>query len=138
MRKLIIFLTCFILASCNSSQTIEKVIEVPVEVIKTEYINKVQYDSIYIKDSTDRYVKNDTVYITKIQNQIRYKIVQDTVIKHDTVPKVLTVTDKTSKIVEVNKLSSWQQAFIKMGELMLFILLGALGYVIYKIYKKLK
>lgn len=138
MRKLIILLLCIVLASCKSARTVERVVEVPIEVIKTEYINKIQYDSIYIRDSIDRYIKNDTVYFTKVQDQVRYKLKQDTIVKHDTIPKIITVTEKTEKVVEVNKLSSWQQAFIKMGELMLGILLGALMYVIYKIYKKLK
>lgn len=138
MKKLIIILLLILLTACRSSQHIERIVEVPVEVVKTEYINKIQYDSIYIHDSINVYQKGDTVYLTKVQDQVRYKLKRDTVLQHDTVPKIVTVSNTIEKTVEVNKLSSWQQAFIKLGEVMLLILLGSLLYVIFKIYRKLK
>lgn len=138
MKRLIIILLILLLTACKGTQSIERIIEVPVEVVKTEYINKIQYDSIYIHDSINIHQKGDTVYLTKVQDQVRYKLKRDTVLQHDTVPKIVTVSNDVERIVEVNKLSSWQQAFIKLGEVMLLILLGSLLYVIYKIYRKLK
>lgn len=138
MRKLLIVLLLVLVVACSGSQNVERIIEVPVEVVKTEYINKIQYDSVYIRDSIDRYIKGDTVFLTKVQKQIRYKLKKDTVLQRDTVPKIVTVSNTIEKVVEVNKLSSWQHAFIKLGEVMLLLLLGSLVYVIFKIYRKLK
>ena len=59
---LIILLAILSLASCKTST---KIVEVPVEVIKKEYVYNTKIDSIYIRDSIDRWQKGDTLYITK-------------------------------------------------------------------------
>ena len=58
---LLFFLTTII--SCTTTKTIE----VPVEAIKTEYIEQVKYDSIYSKDSIYIMQKGDTIYNNKVQ-----------------------------------------------------------------------
>ena len=56
MKKLVfIMLTILILSACK---TTTKVIEVPVEVVKKEYIHDTKIDSVYIRYSIDRWQNN--------------------------------------------------------------------------------
>jgi hypothetical protein len=80
----------------------------PVEriLIKTEYVNRLQYDSIYLQkyDSVYVAVKGDTVQIEKYKTlyKDRLKIVRDTVLKTDSV--IFTKPPVEVKVpVEVNK-----------------------------------
>lgn len=119
MSKLINFsllLTIFILCSCKST----KIIEVPIETIKTQYIDKVKYDSIYSKDSAYIIQKGDTVYSTKVQCLYKYRYIRDTVSTTDTIPKIITV-EKTKYI---NELTSVQKTLMVLGvfSVMCFIL----------------
>lgn len=60
MKKLVFtILAILILSSCK---TTTKIIEVPVEVVKKEYIHNTKIDSIYTRDSVDRWQKGDTLY----------------------------------------------------------------------------
>ena len=56
------------LSSCRSIQY------VPVDTIKTEYkyIDRIQHDSIYQKDSVMYYVKGDTVFVDKYKYLYKY------------------------------------------------------------------
>jgi uncharacterized protein YbcV (DUF1398 family) len=62
MRKLLLIIMLFAIASCTTT----KYIEVPIETIKTEYAVKNVSDTTIIRDSIDRYVAGDTVYIYKL------------------------------------------------------------------------
>ena len=59
MKNLLIVLCILLLLSCSTTRTIE----VPVETIKKEYIYDTKIDSIIIRDSIDRWYRNDTTYI---------------------------------------------------------------------------
>jgi hypothetical protein len=88
MRKILflLFMT-LLLGSCKVK---EKIVEVPIPQIKTEikYIDKVKYDSIYLKDSVYIIQKGDTVYNTKVAYRYKYKYLKDTITinKADTLP----------------------------------------------------
>ena len=70
MRNLILItLTILTLFSCKTST---KIVEVPVEVIKKEYVYNTKIDSIYIRDSIDRWQKGDTLYITKWHTKLQH------------------------------------------------------------------
>ena len=84
----LLFLT--IVISCK---TTTKVVEIPVETIKTEYIEQVKYDSIYSKDSIYIMQKGDTIYNNKVQYLYKYKYLRDTINITDTIPKIVTVKD---------------------------------------------
>ena len=62
----VIFLLLF-LTTIISCKTTTKIVEVPVETIKTEYIEQVKYDSIYSKESIYIMQKGDTIYHNKVQ-----------------------------------------------------------------------
>ena len=102
---LLLFLTTII--SCTTT----KIVEVPIETIKTEYIEQVKYDSIYSKDSIYIMQKGDTIYNNKVQYLYKYKYLRDTINITDTIPKIVTVKD----IQYVNQLYTWQKILIVIG-----------------------
>ena len=112
---LLLFLTTII--SCTSTKTIE----VPIETIKTEYIEQVKYDSIYSKDSIYIMQKGDTIYNNKVQYLYKYKYLRDTINITDTIPKIVTVKDTQY----VNQLHTWQKILIVIG----------IGFILYWIIK---
>lgn len=112
---LLLFLTTII--SCTTT----KVVEVPVETIKTEYIEQVKYDSIYSKDSIYIMQKGDTIYNNKVQYLYKYKYLRDTINITDTIPKIVTVKDTQY----INQLYTWQKILIVIG----------IGFILYQIVK---
>jgi len=119
---LILLFLSILLFSCGTT----KYIEVPVEVekIKTEYKETIKYDSVYIKDSVDRYVKGDTVFIYKEKTKFEYKYKYDTVVINDSVQYPVYITNE----VEVNKLKNWQIVLMCLG----------IGFVCFLVFKLLK
>ena len=101
-----LFLT--IVISCK---TTTKVVEIPVETIKTEYIEQVKYDSIYHKDSIYIMQKGDTIYNNKVQYLYKYKYLRDTINVTDTIPTIVTVKDTQY----INKLYTWQKLLMTVG-----------------------
>ena len=112
---LLLFLTTVI--SCTTT----KIVEVPIETIKTEYIEQVKYDSIYSKDSIYIMQKGDTIYNNKVQCLYKYKYLRDTVNITDTIPKIVTVKDTQY----INQLYTWQKILIIIG----------IGFILYWIIK---
>ena len=111
----LLFLTTII--SCTTT----KIVEVPVETIKTEYIEQVKYDSIYSKDSIYIMYKGDTIYNNKVQYLYKYKYLRDTINITDTIPKIITVKDTQY----INQLYTWQKILIGIG----------IGFILYWIVK---
>ena len=130
MRKILflLFMT-LLLGSCKVK---EKIVEVPIPQIKTEikYIDKIKYDSIYLKDSVYIVQKGDTIYNNKVAYRYKYKYFKDTVIvnKTDTITKLQKVTEIKVK----NQLNTVQKILIYIGlfSLLMFII------IIYKHFKK--
>lgn len=112
---LLLFLTTIV--SCTTT----KIVEVPVETIKTEYIEQIKYDSIYTKDSIYIMQKGDTIYNNKVQYLYKYKYLRDTINITDTIPKIVTVKDTQY----VNQLYTWQKILIVIG----------IGFILYWIIK---
>lgn len=130
MRKILflLFMT-LLLGSCKVK---EKVVEVPIPQIKTEikYIDKVKYDSIYLKDSVYIIQKGDTIYNNKVAYRYKYKYLKDTIIVNeiDTIIKLQKVTEIKVK----NQLNVVQKILMYIGlfSLLMFII------IIYKHFKK--
>ena len=130
MKKILflLFMT-LLLGSCKVK---EKIVEVPIPQIKTEikYIDKVKYDSIYLKDSVYIVQKGDTIYNNKVAYRYKYKYLKDTI----TVNKTDTIT-KLQKVTEIkvkNQLNVVQKALIYIGlfSILLFLI------ILYKHFKK--
>lgn len=117
-------LTILMLSACR---TTTRIVEVPVEVIKKEYIYDTKIDSVYIRDSVDRWQKGDTLYITKWHTKFKYIIKVDTLIKTDSIPKIVSV----EKEVEVNHIYWWQKTLMWVGGILLI-------YIIISLIHKLK
>lgn len=133
MSKLINFsllLTVFILCSCKST----KIIEVPVETIKTQYIDKVKYDSIYSKDSIYIVQKGDTVYNTKMQYVYKYRYLRDTIQVTDTIPKIVHITETQY----VNRLYSWQKGLMIIGIIPIILIIVYTSKCVKQLIDKLK
>ena len=112
---LLLFLTTII--SCTTT----KIVEVPIETIKTEYMEQVKYDSIYSKDSIYIMQKGDTIYNNKVQYLYKYKYLRDTINITDTIPKIITIKDTQY----INQLYTWQKLLIVIG----------IGFILYWIIK---
>ena len=130
MRKVLFLLFMTLLLS--SCKVREKIVEVPIPQIKTEikYIDKVKYDSIYLKDSIYIIQKGDTIYNNKVAYRYKYKYLKDTI----TVNKTDTIT-KLQKVTEIkvkNQLNTVQKVLIYIGlfSLLIFII------IIYRRFKK--
>ena len=90
IKILFLLLSVITIVSCK---TTTKVVEIPVETIKTKYIEQIKYDSIYSKDSIYIMQKGDTIYNNKVQYIYKYKCIRDTINIRDTIPTVVTVKD---------------------------------------------
>lgn len=130
MRKILflLFMT-LLLGSCKVK---EKIVEVPIPQIKTEikYIDKVKYDSIYLKDSVYIVQKGDTIYNNKVAYRYKYKYLKDTITvnKNDTITKLQKVTE----IKVQNQLNVVQKVLMYIGlfSILLFLI------ILYKHFKK--
>lgn len=103
----------------SACKTTTKLVEVPVEVVKKEYINNIKYDSIYIHDSIDRWQKGDTLYVTKWYTKYKYLNKIDTIVKTDTIPKIIEVIKEKKE--EVNHIYLWQKLLMWIGGITLLI-----------------
>ena len=117
LKTLFLLLFLATIISCTTTKTIE----VPIETIKTEYIEQVKYDSIYSKDSIYIMQKGDTIYNNKVQYLYKYKYLRDTINITDTIPKIVTVKDTQY----INQLYTWQKLLIVIG----------IGFILYWIIK---
>ena len=130
MRKILflLFMT-LLLGSCKVK---EKMVEVPIPQIKTEikYIDKVKYDSIYLKDSVYIVQKGDTIYNNKVAYRYKYKYLKDTVIVNKT--DTITRLQKVTEIKVQNQLNIVQKVLIYIGlfSILLFLI------ILYKHFKK--
>lgn len=84
-------------------------VEVPVEVVKTEYIVKEYHDTTIINNFTDRWRSNDTVYIKENNSVYRYINRYDTVIKIDSFPVYVkeTLTKEVKKVPMFYQVMTW-------------------------------
>lgn len=127
-KKLGFLVALIISMMLMSCRTITKIQEVPVETIKTQYVDKIQYDSIYQKDSIIIAQKGDTVYQTKTKYLYKYKYLKDTVNITDTIPKII----KTTEVQYINQLTSWQKWFIGIGIISILLIIIGIAYRIIK------
>ena len=123
MKKLLLIFLVFIAVSCGTT----KVIEVPVDRVRTEYIDRHSIDTVIKNDSTIIRDKGDTVFLEKYKYLYKYVNRTDTVIRTDTITKVQTV----EVIKEVNRIKNWQIILMILGG-------GTLALGGYKIIKLVK
>lgn len=120
MKKLVWVLIVFFLVGCSTT----KIVEVPVETIKKEYIHDTKLDSIIVRDSVDRWLKGDTLYIYKERVKYKYVIKTDTICKTDSIPTIVTVT----KEVKINHIKWYQKFLMWIGVISLWSLIILIAY----------
>lgn len=132
MKKLVFIVIAILLFSaCRTiTKTIEVPVEIPVEVIKKEYIYDTKIDSVYIRDSIDRWQKGDTLFITKYSTKYKYLNRVDTILKVDTIPKIISTT--IEKKVEVNHIYWYQKTLMWLGGIAVILLIVVITYKIKK------
>lgn len=125
MKKLLCIVFTLILLGCAPT----RYIEIPVKETSIEYKDRYIVDSIHTIDSTLIFIKGDTIYKTKYIKEFQYKNKSDTIIKIDSIPKVITVEVP----IETSKLYKWQIVLMVLGGGLLILL----GYKLIILIKKL-
>lgn len=123
MRNLLIAILLFICASCTTTKYVDR--PVPVETVRTEYVNQLYRDSVFVHDSIDRYISGDTVYQYKYKYIYKYLNRTDTIVKTDSIE--VPVEIKTTEIKEVNKIRWYQSVLMWLGGLFTIFLSFKLG-----------
>lgn len=130
MRKLLLIIPLlFLLAACSVKKQIVEV-PVPVETVRTEYIHDTKIDSVFVRDSIDRWMKGDTFYIYKEHTKYKYLFKTDTLVKVDSIPKIIRI--QTTKEVKVNYITWYQKTLMWIGAI---ISLLVIAYIICKLKK---
>lgn len=124
---LAVIICCLVCSSCRSIQ------HVPVETVRTEiqYKDRLQRDSIHVKDSIFMFIKGDTVFRDRWHIEYKDKVVRDTsyVYKTDSIQVPYPVE---------KKLTRWQAIKIELGGWAFGGLLVGLLIVAWLIYKSKK
>lgn len=100
---------------------------VPIEVVKTEYKNKIEKDTLIVDNTKIIKEKGDTVYIDNTKYIYKTTHKTDTIYKTDTIP----IIQEIEVIKEVNRLKDWQILLMVLGGGMVVIV----GYKIFKVLK---
>lgn len=123
MKWLLYLIFILLCISCTVTKYVDR--PVPVETVRTEYVNKIFRDSVVVHDSIDRYVSGDTVWLHKYKYIYVYRDRIDTVAVNDTVE--IPVEVKATEVKEVNKLKWYQTTLMWIGGLSLLILSFKIG-----------
>ena len=84
---------------------------VPIESVRTEYINKVEKDTVIINNDRLIKEKGDTVYIVNTKYVYKTKNKIDTILRIDTIP----IIQEVEVIKEVNRIKDWQMILMLLG-----------------------
>lgn len=127
MRSLLIAILIFIVVSCTTTKYVDR--PVLVETVRTEYVNQLYKDSIFVHDSIDRFISGDTVHQYKYKYIYKYFNRTDTVVKTDSIE--VPVEIKTTEVKEVNRIKGYQSFLMCFGFVFILIL-------VYKVIKFIK
>ena len=127
MRSLLIAILVFIVVSCTTTKYVDR--PVLVETVRTEYVNQLYKDSIFVHDSIDRFISGDTVHQYKYKYIYKYFNRTDTVVKTDSIE--IPVEIKTTEVKEVNRIKGYQSFLMCFGFVFILIL-------VYKVIKFIK
>ena len=101
----------------------------------TKHDTLTKHDSVYQKELVDRYVKGDTVFLTKTKVDYRYKNIYKTLYRDSIKTDSVHVPYPVEK-----KLSRWQGLKMEVGGwaigVLSVVVLGAIGYIIMWLVRK--
>lgn len=129
MRRCLVIAMAILLVTACSPRIVEH-IRVQRD---TTYIERVQVDSLYIRDSVFIREKGDTVFQYRERIRDRYRFIHDTTFIHRTD----TLKVEKERLVE-KQLSRWQSFSIQFGRIAMIIFALALAAAGVKFYLKLK
>lgn len=111
MKKILFLLPLLLICSCRSVEYL------PVETVRTDtvYMNKVQRDSIHIRDSIYVRTSGDTVWRDRYHIELRDRLLRDTIYVNS------TDTIRVPYPVEA-RLTRWQQFRMEAGGIALGVL----------------
>ncbi len=119
MRNLICIALCLLLLQgCRT-----KLIYIPQKSVRTEYIDRIKTDSVYLHDSVMVKMKNDTVFFEKYRYLYKDRLVRDSVLVSDSIRIPYPVEVEK----EVNRLSSFQSFQLWCGRILLLLLIAWAG-----------
>ena len=126
------FLTLMLLQGCRT-----KYVSVPE--YHNVYVNKhdtlTKYDSIYQKEYVDRYVKGDTVFLTKTQTDYRFRNIYKTLYRDSIKTDSVRVPYPVKR-----KLNRWESIKMEVGGwaigVLSVVVFGAIGYIIMWLVRK--
>lgn len=133
MKHLILFaLMLCPLVGCGTQRQVTQLVERTS--VDTVYLSNTLYDSIYIyKDKlTNRTM--DTIYVTDVSIEYRYKMLRDTIYKTqvDSIPYQVTVTE----VKEITRPLTWYDHLTRLT--FWFVIGTLLSFIIIKIKRVLK
>jgi hypothetical protein len=108
----------FMLTGCRST------VYVPVHSTSTEYLDRLERDSIYLHDSIRITVQGDTVILEKYRDRYRNRWRTDTVLRVDSIPKPYPVVEYR----EVNNIRWWQKALMALGCILIVVIVYKLKF----------
>lgn len=101
----------------------------------TKHDTLTKHDSVYQKEFVDRYVKGDTVFLTKTQVDYRFRNIYKTLYRDSIKTDSVRVPYPVEK-----KLSRWQGLKMEVGGwaigVLSVVVLGAIGYIIMWLVRK--
>lgn len=101
----------------------------------TKHDTLTKHDSIYQKEFVDRYVKGDTVFLTKTQVDYRFRNIYKTLYRDSIKTDSIRVPYPVEK-----KLSRWQGVKMEVGGwaigVLSVVVFGAIGYIIMWLVRK--
>lgn len=123
-RYILIMILVVVLCGCGGT----KVITVDVPKIEKEYIVKSdtvhRVDSVFI--ANDRYVKNDTVFVTKVNEKFKYiyKVRVDTLMRTDTI--TIVNTEQIEALTKENDALKNVNYFYRRIGILFLVIIGCL------------
>lgn len=126
---IVALLICWLLIGCTTT----RYVEVPVVRTDTVRVNRTERDSIYLRDSIymKEWTQGDTVYVVKD----RWKTMWKNRTERDTIYR--SRVDSVSVPVEVAKpLTWWEKTRMRAGEALLVLLVGAVAYGGWRLWRK--
>lgn len=122
MRTIVLVFFGLILFGCKTTY-------VPVEYKTIEYVDRYVLDSVFHRDTVRIEKRNDTVFNEVIRWRERFKVDTISSVRIDSIP----FTVEVEKIIEVNKLTWWQNLRLKVSNIILLIGVGlVLFYLIFR------
>ena len=131
MKRILILIVACTLIGCATPKHVSQIVrDVHTD---TLYLNKIQYDSIYIYQDRLLDRSKDTVYLKDVSVEYRYKLLRDTVrvIQRDSIPYEVTIT-------EVKEITRPLTPFDKTCRACFWFLLGILGFYLIRFILKLR